>query len=399
MDAELIKSEIMQLHAWAAQRDYNYLSINTVPEPAWINYLRARSPLFGVGWRQLFRLLPIDLRPAFGFETARRDSKATILFAWAYLELNALLGQTFASAWQGCLQRVLGLRSPKAKGFGIRQDNVLYLKTYRAHEDDISALLTAWAGRLFMRAFRYTGNPHYRDYAGEVARYFLDEHPRSTRSEGTYFHYDPNLSDTIFNASGEISSYLIEYGSVSGDREATQAGHSGLQFLIANQNEDGSWFYGTGPRFHYIDNFHTAFVLSALVSAANYLDLPVVSECLKKGMRYFTSSLFRESPDGLRPIHLDPRFRPLNSNLIQRVDLRDVTASVVLFLELAKTEQGYREHARRVLQWALHHMRCAKGTYYPEITILWNNAIPYIEFQAWMLYCLARYQNLTGGEE
>jgi hypothetical protein len=249
-----------------------------------------------------------------------------------------------------------------------------------------------------VRAFQYTGDPRYQDYAGEVARYFIDEHPRSTCLEGTYFYYDPNLSGTIFNASGEISSYLIEYGAVCGDREATQAGQSGLKFLIANQNDDGSWFYGAGPQFRYIDNFHTAFVLSALVSATKYLDWAALVECLNRGVRYFTSSLFRESPDGLRPIHLDPRFRPLNSNLIQRVDLRDVTASVVLFLELAKTEQRYREHADRVLQWALRHMRSAKGTYYPELTVLWTNKIPYIEFQAWMLYCLARYQNLSAGE-
>lgn len=399
MDTELIESRIRRLHAWAAERDHNYLSINTVPEPKWVNYLRARSSLFGVVWRQLFRISPIDLRPAFGFKAARRDSKATILFAWACLEMKASFGDTFADAWQESFQRVLALRSPKAKGFGVRQDNVIFLQAYRAHEDDIAALLTAWAGRLFIRAFNLTRDARCLEYADEVARYFLNEHPRSTSSEGTYFHYDANLSGTIFNASGEISSYLIEYGTVRGDQEATKAGHNGLQFVIANQNQDGSWFYGAGPLFRYIDNFHTAFVLNAMVSALSYLDWPALRTSLSKGLDYFTSRLFRESPGGLRPIHLDPRFRPLNSNLIQRVDLRDVTASVVLFLELAKTDHQYRERADRLLCWALNHMCTAEGTYYPEITLLWKNKLPYIEFQAWMLYCLARYQLLTAGPQ
>jgi hypothetical protein len=395
MDTQAIRSEIAHLHNWAMERDCDYLSINTVPEPKWVDYLRSRSVLFGVGWRQLFRLSPVDLRPLFGCRGGRRDSKATILFAFAYLDLKAALGQTFDSAWQECARRVLDLRSPRAKGFGVRQNNVLYLKAYHANEDDISALLTAWAGRLFVRVFRYTGNSHYLDLAGEVARYFLDEHPRTTCPEGTYFYYDPNLSDKIFNASGEISSYLVEYGALSGDLEAREMGQSGLQYLISNQNGDGSWFYGAGPRFHYIDNFHTAFVLNAIASATSYLSWDALTASLNNGIRYFTSRLFRDSPSGLRPIHLDRRFLPLNSNLIQSVDLRDVTASVVLFLELAKTDARYREHADRVLQWALNHMRSAKGTYYPEITVVWSNEIPYIEFQAWMLYCLARYQNLT----
>jgi hypothetical protein len=51
-----------------------------------------------------------------------------------------------------------------------------------------------------------------------------------------------------------------------------------------------------------------------------------------------------------------------------------------------------------VLRWALRHMRGATGTYYPELTVLWTNKIPYIEFQAWMLYCLARFRNLSSGE-
>jgi hypothetical protein len=395
VNPELIAGRIMQLHAWAAQRDHHYLSINTVPEPRWVNYVRTRIPLFGVGWRQLFRILPIDLRPAFGSKAPKRDAKATILFAAAYLELRASLGEKFAAASQECLDRVLRLRAGGASGFGIRQDNILYLKAYRTREQDISPLLTAWAGRLFLRAYRYTQNSEYLSYAAAVARYFLNEHPHETSSEGTYFYYDPNLSGVIFNASGEISSYLVEFGSVGQDREATYAGQDGLRYLIAHQNQDGSWFYGLGPRFRYIDNFHTAFVLNAIASAVKYLHWPDLSKSLKRGIQYFTLNLFRESSSGLKPIHLDRRFLPWNSNLIQRVDLRDVTASVVLFLELGQQDRRYRELADRLLLWALQHMRSANGTFCPEITLLWKNSIPYIEFQAWMLYCLARYQHVT----
>ena len=395
MDIQRVKSEIAELDAWLAERGHKYLSINTVPEGKWLNYLRSHSSLFGMAWRQLFRISPVDFRPAFGSNEVRTDPKATILFALAYLELTAAGDRTYAARWQESLRRVLELQSGKVRHFGVRQNNTLYMKAYQASEDDVSPLLTAWAGRLFLRAFRYTGDSQYLNYAHAVARYFLDEHPREERPQGIYFYYDPSISDTIFNASGEISSYLVEYGALAGVPEASELGQMGLRYLIANQNTDGSWFYGPTSRFRYIDNFHTAFVLNAVASAADCLYWPELNECLAKGLQYFTKSLFSETTDGLRPIHLDRRFRPFNSNLIQAVDLRDVTASVVLFLEVAKKDRQFGSHADRLLHWALKHLRTPQGTYCPEITLLWTNRLPYIEFQAWMLYCLARYENST----
>lgn len=390
MNTVAVDTSLLRLHTWAAERDHNHISINTVPQPPWMDYLRSRWPVFGIAWRQFFRILPIDLRPLLGPLPPKLDPKATILFALAYLDL-AELGPEFCEASVKCLNRVLELRSNKTRHFAIRQNNCIYLKTYKASDDDISPLLTAWAGRLFLKAHAYTAEARYFDYARAVADYFVREHPRHDGPEGTYFYYDPSVPDRIYNASAEISSYLGAYGSAAGDSEARTLAESGLRFVTSRQNEDGSWFYGEGPRFRYIDNFHTAFLLTSLATAGGAA-AAVARQSLERGVQYLTARLFRESRSGLMPLHLDPRFRPTNSNLIQRVDLRDAAASVVLFLEL-----GDSERAERILHWSLNRMRSNRGTYYPEITLLWTNRIPYIEFQAWMLYCLARYRRTIPG--
>src|SRR6266851_557764 len=115
MNIQRVKSEIAQLDAWVAERGHKHLSINTVPEGRWLNYLRTHSSLFGMAWRQLFRISPVDLRPAFGSSELRTDPKATILFALAYLELTAAGDPAYAARWQESLGKVLDLRSGKVR--------------------------------------------------------------------------------------------------------------------------------------------------------------------------------------------------------------------------------------------------------------------------------------------
>jgi hypothetical protein len=131
MDIHRVKSEIAQLDAWVAERGHKYLSINTVPEGRSLNYLRTHSALFGMAWRQLFRISPVDLRPAFGSSEIRTDPKATIIFALAYLGVDLSRRPAYAARWQESLGKVLELRSGKVRHFGVRQNNTLYMRAYR----------------------------------------------------------------------------------------------------------------------------------------------------------------------------------------------------------------------------------------------------------------------------
>jgi hypothetical protein len=392
IDQARITAEIKCLHTWAFERGYRYTSLNTVPEIGWVDWLCRRSRILGIAWRQFFRLSPVDLRPLFGPQQVRADPQSLILFALAYVHLSRVdHDPQIVACRDRLLSEVLALRSSCKRGFAIRQNNRLYMQAYEAKEDDVSPLWTAWAGHLFLAADRYIRNAGYREHARQVASYFLEEHPREETPEGVYFYYDPSISDRIYNASAQISSFLVQFGRVADDTHAQDAGASGLRYVLAHQNADGSWFQGFEPRFRYTDNFHTAFVLQALASAEDHLDCPELSNALSRGLEYFTHRLFKKTSNGLQPIHFDPRFLPRNSTLIQSVDLRDVAVSVLLFLDVARRGVEFPNKATRLLMWALRRMKADRCTFCPEATFFWKNRIPYIEFQAWMMYCLTRY--------
>lgn len=385
-------AEIVDLHNWLSSRDYNYYALNSWPEAKYLNHLFKKCNFLGVIWRQLFRLSPINFRPLFFLADSELSPKAPVHLAQAYLELwRCFKLDEFKESWELCLERVLSLRSNRTRNFAVRHVRDLFVLAYQASIQDVAPLLTAWAGQLFLRAYETFGDSKYLELAKSVANYFIEEHPKDENEQHVYFYYHSNLNDKIYNNSAVIASFLIQLGSIASDIAIYKYGKKGLDFIMSAQQPAGFWFYGEKAYGKYVDNFHTAFILLALYESIPYCNDNKVSKSFKNGLRYYIETLFKKTRHGLlRPIHFDPRFIPLNSNAIQRVDIRDAALSIILFSVMSEDEKKYLKDAESVLQWTYLNMK-KNGHYFTEITWLWKNRIPYIEFQAWMLLSMAIY--------
>jgi hypothetical protein len=385
--ASVAPAPVMLLHEWLRAHDYNYFSINSIPSLGSLDRLLDRCRPLGIAWRQLFRLCPFNVRSLFGVESVE-DPEATILLARAYGKLHRVYGDIFRIPAEECWRRLLRLGQRDDGFFAVPQRRKLRTLNYSTDEAEISPLLTAWAGSVFLE--RYTAGQEEESLSrtAQVAAYFLRHHPRDASDQGVYFYYTPHLSKKIFNASAEMSAFLVEYGVRAGVQEARDLGLQGTRLVVREQNADGSWFYGDGCRGRYIDSFHTAFVLLALARVQHLVPDPSFATALTKGLHYYVSRLCRQHKDGLRPVRYDGRFWPMNSTILQRADLRDCALAMILFCQLAEYDSRYPEMARDVLQWTVTQMR--RGSWYhPEILWGGKNHNPYINFQAWMLLALA----------
>jgi hypothetical protein len=386
-------SEIAHLHLWLEENDFKYYTLNCVPDLRIIDRISKKIPIVGVAWRQLFRLSPINIRGKIGLSPKVIDPQSSILLSMAYLELlEGNIDFSFLTPFKKCFDRVLSLKSSNSKNFAIRQNKKLHLKLYKTSEEDISPLLTLWAGELFMSCYEYFGEEEYFLLAKGVRNYFIEEHPFKEDKTGIYFYYSPDSAFKIWNASCEISSFLIKYGRLFSDDLALERGQKGINFILSKQRRDGSWFYGgEGIYTEYIDNFHTAFILKSLSRVLKYDFQDKINKSLDNGLDYYVQTLFkRPSKSTLRPKHFDPRHVPINSSIVQKVDIRDCALSIFLFSELSFKEEKYAVHAKQVLKWTNLNMK-NKTTYFCEKTWLWSNRIPYIDSQAWMLLAMAKY--------
>ncbi len=387
-----VPRDITDLHDWLAARDYTYYSVNSLPSCSAVDTLCGRWPVLGVAWRQLFRLSPLDFRSLLGCHPHAINPKATVLLAKAYLRLWQQYGDArFLDAFRVNVSRLGELRAPALKHFAIRQNKKVYTRLYRAAEDGVSPLCTARAGHLFLDAWTALHRQEYLEAATEIAEYFVREHPRDEGEDGIYFYYEPTLPFRVYNASAVISAFLVRAGVMLEHSTMRELGAGGIDFICSKQNADGWWFNGEGRHSHHVDGFHTAYILEALLDISTCTESKTIRSSLKKGMAFYRSHLFEEpSTDSIKPRRYVSGFRPTNSSLFQRVDLRDCAMAVVLFSKHSHIDPENLSFMAKVLNWTQEHMR--KGRIYcSEITWLWRNPIPYIEFQAWMLLALAEY--------
>ena len=79
-----------------------------------------------------------------------------------------------------------------------------------------------------------------------------------------------------------------------------------LNFVLENQNPDGSWFYAVDGVRDFIDHYHTCFVMKALAKIHDLTGHSGCLEALTKGVNYYLENLFSE--DGFpKPFSKAPR--------------------------------------------------------------------------------------------
>ncbi len=79
-----------------------------------------------------------------------------------------------------------------------------------------------------------------------------------------------------------------------------------MNFVLENQNPDGSWFYAVDGVRDFIDHYHTCFVMKALAKIHALTGHPGCLEALSKGVKYYLENLFSE--DGFpKPFSKAPR--------------------------------------------------------------------------------------------
>lgn len=97
---------------------------------------------------------------------------------------------------------------------------------------------------------------------------------------------------------------------------------SSMNYVLDEQNEDGSFCYWSQEPDSIIDHFHTGYVLRHIITISNITEFDVVVR-LKKAVKYFLENLYDE--DGI------PMF---SSNMSFPKDAHSLSESILSLLEL-----------------------------------------------------------------
>jgi hypothetical protein len=128
---------------------------------------------------------------------------------------------------------------------------------------------------------------------------------RSERAASCSYTPSPEQVGVI-NANAYRSFVLTQAGMDFSDERYLKTAKRNLYFVLESQNPDGSWHYANDGKRHFIDHFHTCFVMKALAKIEALTGDPECTSAIERGINYYVRNLFDEQ--GVpRPFSKPPR--------------------------------------------------------------------------------------------
>lgn len=341
---------------------------------------KAAATLFPVFLRRLLRVEPLP------------HAKAMALFAEAYLTLFDLIGdEVFTERAEARLDWLL---EHPSSGFSALAWGLPF--PYQGREwvpaDTPSIVITAIAARAFLHAYESLGRSSYLDAAVSACRFLSADVPRyEPEPDRLCFSKMTGVQWNVHNANLLVAATLAKVGRAAGTGEWNDVVRRAVNYTLAEQREDGAWYYWgpPGPLMHWIDHYHTGFVLRALDDLVCATDEIALRAALDKGYAFYLGRLF----DGGRV----PRFTDARS---YPIDIHSCAEAILCLSQLAGRYADALARAEVVAAWTLSHMRHPDGYFFYRRYRWFTIRVPYMRWgQAWMMVALTRLlQARAGGD-
>lgn len=197
--------------------------------------------------------------------------------------------------------------------------------------------------------------------------------------------YSPFDKGGVINASAYRSAMLTSAAKVFGRDDCWSIAERNLNFVLENQNPDGSWPYAVDGVRDFVDHFHTCFVMKALAKIHTLTGHASTLAALERGVDYYTKNLF--GPEGLpRPFAKAPRLT------VYKCELYDCAESINLCLLLRDRFPQLNAKLETVVSGILNHWVKPDGSFRSRKLIFgWDNVPMHRWAQSQMFRALSFY--------
>jgi hypothetical protein len=166
---------------------------------------------------------------------------------------------------------------------------------------------TPYVYEAFVQIFQLEPREEWKAIFESIARHArFDIKDFRTSEPASSCSYTPFGEGGVINAAAYRAFLLTNASKVLLKDEYWPIAERNLNFVLENQNPDGSWFYAVDGVRDFIDHYHTCFVMKALAKIYTLTGHESCKEALSKGIKYYRGNLFDE--DGLpKPFSKAPR--------------------------------------------------------------------------------------------
>lgn len=375
----LIELSVEQLDRWISDRKWiGYDPFDGLSAP-FARRLTFEIPFLRIALQQSIRRLPVNLRPLFGI-MKKHSTKAMGYFASGYLSLYQVTREpTYLDKATFCLSE---LQQNYSEGYaGYAWGNAF---DYQSRGNYLprgvpTVVWTSFIGYAFVDAYELLGDQIYLDVARSACEFILhDLGTRQVTDRSLCISYVPTEQLDIHNSNMLGASLLARVYKHTGESELVNIAKQAVKYTMDHQRENGSWYYGEGLRWHWVDGYHTGFVLDALYWYMRCTGDDQYKEHMRRGMCYYRNQLF----DDVKPKHYQEYTYP--------IDIQSVAQAIQTFALVPEIYQGDIRWSEQVAKWAIEHMQDPSGYFYFRKHRFLMNKTPFLHWgQSTMLAALS----------
>jgi rhamnogalacturonyl hydrolase YesR len=379
-ESEEIYQSLMRLDHWVTKAEWKaYDTFDGLSSPL--------APIFTFGhpllrqvWQQGVRRFPVNLRPVLGIKPDT-STKGMGFFAQGYLKLYETYGnKEFLSRMKFCLDWLVENRSPEFKGYCWGNHFEYQARSGRIPKGTPTVVWTGLIGHAFMDAFESLGDKAYLEVAEKICQFIYNELGWEVFDEGWCIRYHTVAKTTdIHNSSVIGASLLARLSHHTGNQKYMELAEKAIRFTVYHQLKNGGWYYGVDPKHHWVDSFHTGYVLESIYYYNRYSGDRTYQASLQKGYQFYIDTFF--APDGL-PRYYDTKTRPL--------DIQCASQGIQTLVNLSDLNPQSVGLAVKVARWTIKNMQDKSGYFYYRKYPLITNKTPTLHWgQATMFAALS----------
>jgi len=350
---EVIKQSALKVEKWVEDHDYKGYDpadgLTSFLRPLTFGNLFLNRLLLQLVWRS-----PINIRPLLGVKPLDSFIGRGYM-ARGYLTMLKITGnENYKNKAVSCLE---WLKNNKAPGYKNYSWGKMFDFASRGGWQRKFEPITVWTsliGQAFLDAYEITDNEEYLNIASSICDWIL-EIPRNQTDSGICLNYTAsgNGNCTIHNQSMLGAAMLARTAKLNGNPEYLQVAKEAIKFTCTRQLPDGSWYYGEGPKWYWIDNFHTGYNLDALKCYIESTGDKTYENNLKQGFDFFKNNFFE--PTG-RPKYYHNRTYPIDSQCASQ--------AIETLVNFSEYDESSLELGVKVAKWTIENMQERTGYFY-----------------------------------
>lgn len=302
--------------------------------------------------QQVVLRAPLNIRPLLAI-CPHESAIGRGYMAWAYLLLFRLKAdEALRSNAIDCLEWLTVNRSQRSSNFCWGDPYEYATRGGRRPYGEPLLIWSSLIGLAFLDAYETLLDDRFLHVAESTGRWILGL-PREQTASGNCLSYVAYRQSSIHNSNAMGAAFLARLGVLMKNDELLSMATNAMMYTCARQRSDGSWHYAEEPKYHWIDNFHTGYNLSALKVYRDATKDDSFDECMGKGLRFYKTRFFEA--DG-RSRYFHDRTYP--------VDIQCAAQAVETLAAFSEDDQDCMDLAQKVAAWTIDNMQAPDGHFY-----------------------------------